>query len=134
MKNNLVSGQTVFFFFSKIDAGDINNHHRIAPAVIVGRPWTSTTCNLKVLLDNTSDTRITSVINATSLSDALQGGKFATASQCSAWGVDISDAHQDLDALLAPAETATATASADNSAHSFTEGSDAEAPAESPAQ
>lgn len=99
MKNSITVGEHVIFFFPVGEANEINNCSQIAPA-IVNRVWSDTTVNLTVFRDCHSPASKTSVLRATSVKDALTGNKWATAIECAAWGIDLSDGYQKLESLV----------------------------------
>lgn len=99
-KNNFLTGMCVIFFFTKDQAKELNNGSQIAAAIVVSRPWSDRLLNLSIVTDGHQIVHRTSVHIATSLAMALNGNCFATHSAALGWGIDLSDAAQDINKLL----------------------------------
>lgn len=99
MKNTIFSGLIIYFCFHEMEKGN-NNQSKLAPAIIVGRPWSETTVNILICADGPAAQTRSSVLRATSLADFANGNKWATKEQCEEWGIDLSDAYQDFEAQI----------------------------------
>jgi hypothetical protein len=99
MKNTVISGLLIYFLFTEAEKGN-NNQSRLAPAVIVGRPWSDHCVNVLILCDGPASQTRSSVQRATSIEDFSNGNKWATKEQCEAWGIDLSDSYQDIQTLI----------------------------------
>lgn len=100
-KNSLLTAMVLIYFFPKGEKS-MNNSGQVAPAIILGRPWSTEALNLAVLADNGSEpVKVrSSVLKATSLADALNGNKWCSHQQAMEWGIDLSDGYQDIDKVL----------------------------------
>lgn len=106
MNKNPKTGDIVIFFFIESEL-HFNNGGKIAPAIVVGRPWVKGggTLQLKVFVDGIDDRWASSCTHASSLKDAILGHKWATIEECESWGVDLEVRNQDSDVYRVNLET-----------------------------